>query len=339
MEFSRWHRRAGVTTVQAVLIVAGLVGLLGLAACGEGGGIAGDSTARPSLSRPPASEVESPPVADTPTDRPTRGDRTPRDEPTRTQPPRTDPPDETQPPPTQGGEAPPPTQGGAVPAPTQPPAQTEPAETEPTPPPSPPAAAPTASAAAGEDSGLGTLGWILLIGLVAVAIAGLVIWRSRRAAAWDAEAAALVADTRAATTTRLPGVLTATTAAQRGLSWPPLRADLIELVRRWDLLTERASGEWRRGRARQVSELVQNLGAAVDAENDAMAAGRDWTLLRPRVIGADQALSAALAEQAPPDQTPAGPGSSQPGQPPPRPAQPAPGAHRAPDPEPPGFPT
>jgi hypothetical protein len=148
---------------------------------------------------------------------------------------------------------------------------------------------------------MGVLGWLLLIALVAVLIGGLLIWRSRRKAEWDTEATALEAETRAATGTRLPAVLTAETAGQRALSWPPLRADLAGLIDRWDLLTQRASDERRRNRSLQLGGLLQDLVAAVDAENDAVAAGRDWTLLRPRVDEAQRALSAALVEQPQPD--------------------------------------
>lgn len=42
----------------------------------------------------------------------------------------------------------------------------------------------------------------------------------------------------------------------------------------------------------------------MDAENQALAAGRDWRLLRPRVDAADRALSAVLAGT--PQQEPAG---------------------------------
>jgi hypothetical protein len=40
---------------------------------------------------------------------------------------------------------------------------------------------------------------------------------------------------------------------------------------------------------------LQELLAAVDAENQAPAADRDWRLLRPRVDQAQRALSATLA--------------------------------------------
>jgi hypothetical protein len=75
--------------------------------------------------------------------------------------------------------------------------------------------------------------------VVALAV-GWLLWRSRRRSAWDAQATALEHDTRTATGTQLPPVLTAEDAGQRALSWPPLRATLAELMRRWDRLAERA---------------------------------------------------------------------------------------------------
>jgi hypothetical protein len=99
--------------------------------------------------------------------------------------------------------------------------------------------------------------------------------------------------------------LTATTAGQRGLTWPPVRVGLVDLVNRWNGLTERASGEPRRNWSLQISGLLQDLIAAVDAENEALTVGRDWTLLRPRVSQAEQALSAVLAGQPRPEPPPA----------------------------------
>ncbi|HKF00462.1 MAG TPA: hypothetical protein VKG45_16210 [Actinomycetes bacterium] len=152
---------------------------------------------------------------------------------------------------------------------------------------------------------MGALGWTLLIALVVGLLAAWMIWRSRRksAAAWDTDAGALATATRTATSTRLPPVLTAETPEQRALTWPPLRADLIDLARRWDLLTGRAADDRRRNRSAQIRSLLRELVAAVDAENQALATGRDWRLLRPRVDDALQALSAALApgaQQPPP---------------------------------------
>ena len=159
-----------------------------------------------------------------------------------------------------------------------------------------PTSAPTPSAAAAAESeGLGVLGWTLLLLLVVALAAGWLLWRSRRRSAWDAQATALEADTRTATSLQLPPVLTAEDAGQRALSWPPLRATLVDLMRRWDLLAERGPDDQRRNRTRQVRSLLQELVAAVDAENEALATGRDWRLLRPRVDQAERALSAVLA--------------------------------------------
>jgi predicted permease len=177
------------------------------------------------------------------------------------------------------------------------------------PPPAATTPAPSISdaAAAAESDGVGPFGWLVLIGLVAaIIIGGLLIYRARRKTDWDAEAGALEAETRTVTTTRLPPVLTATTAGQRGLAWPPVRASLVDLVARWNALAERASGEPRRNRSLQISGLLQDLIAAVDAENEALAVGRDWTLLRPRVIQADRALAATLANQPQPEPPPTG---------------------------------
>jgi hypothetical protein len=162
-----------------------------------------------------------------------------------------------------------------------------------------PTSAPTPSAAgtpaAAESAGLGAVGWSLLILLVVALAAGWLLLRSRRRSAWDAQAAALEQDTRTVTGTRLPHVLTAEDAGQRALSWPPLRATLVDLRRRWALLAERAPDDQRRNRTGQVHNLLQELVAAVDAENEALATGRDWRLLRPRVDQTERALSAVLA--------------------------------------------
>jgi hypothetical protein len=156
---------------------------------------------------------------------------------------------------------------------------------------------------------LGPWGWALLVVLVGGLIAWL-LWRSRQRSAWDAEAAALETETRVTTSTQLPPVLIAETPEQRALSWPQLRAGLVDLARRWDLLAERASDDRGRNRSVQISRLLQELVAAVDAENQALAAGRDWRLLRPRVDEADRALSAVLAGA--PQQEPAADGWSGP---------------------------
>jgi hypothetical protein len=275
-------RRADAAWVLAGLVM-GLVLLLGGCGTGDGDISSTRTSTERSGTRPAPSGTEAPSETATPSTRPTR---TTAETPTSTRPPSsTRPPTSIEPPPS----------AAALPATST----------------STPSAA--AEPASGEAAGLGALGWILLAALAAGLIGGLVIWRARRHSAWDAEAAALEADTRTITSTRLPSVLTAETAGQRALSWPPLRATLIELIGRWDLLAERASDDRRRHRAGQIRSLLQELVAALDAENEALATGRDWRLLRPRVDEVERALSALLAG-VPPQEPPAG---GDPGQPPP----------------------
>jgi hypothetical protein len=259
-------RRAATARLLAGLVLS-LV--LGLAGCGADGG--SDSAARPTTersgTRPTPSGTESP--SETTTE-PTRPPRTSADTPTS---------DRT------------PTSAERPSSPTTTPERSAEALA--------PTSAPTPSAAgtpvAAESEGLGAAGWTLLILLVVALAAGWLIWRSRRRSAWDAQATALEDDTRTTTGIRLPPVLTAEDAGQRALSWPPLRTELVELMRRWALLAERAPDGQRRNRTGQVRNLLQELVAAVDAENEALATGRDWRLLRPRAAQAERALSAVLA--------------------------------------------
>jgi hypothetical protein len=229
---------------------------------------------------------------------------------------------------------------------TKPPTTTATTTTATTPPASA-SAAPATSNASGTWAGLSPLGWFLLILLIAALIGGLVTWRSRRKAVWQADADALAADSRAVVGARVPAVLAATTATDRALSWPPVRADLSDLAARWGLLAERAPDEEQRRRSGQVGLLLQDLVAAVDAENEALATGRDWSLLRPRVDDIVRTLSAALGEQAQPgygQQPPPGygqepsPGYGQ--EPPPGyggQTQPPPPGYGGPPPPPPGY--
>jgi hypothetical protein len=267
-------------------LVAGLV--LGLSGCGAGGGSdsATRTTTERSGTRPIPSATESPGGTESPsetTTEPTRPPRTTAETPTS---------DRT------------PTTAERPSSPTTTPATSAERPSSPTtiPATSAEALAPTSAAtpssgtpAAAESEGLGALGWTLLLLLVVALAGGWLLWRSRRRSAWDDESAAVERDTRTATGSQLPPVLTAEDAGQRALSWPPLRAELVELMRRWGLLAERAPDDQRRSRAGQVRSLLQELVAAVDAENQALATGRDWRLLRPRVDQAERALSAVLA--------------------------------------------
>ena len=311
MGHSRNHRRTGVTSVLTGLAIGVL---FALSACGGGDG---ESSARPSAdvsidrpSREPGAEA-SPPAEATPSEaqrtRSREAERTTEPAETTTRPPT--PAETTTRPPTPARTTTRPPTSAAV-VPTQTTTTKAPAKATPPPTTQPPAVTPAASASAvavaAESGGLGPFGWLLLIGLLAaMIIGGLLLYRSQRRSAWDTEARALEVETRTAIETRLGPVLTATTAAQRGLTWPPVRSLLTDLVNRWTGLAERSSGEQRRNWSLQISGMLEHLIAAVDAENEALAVGRDWTLLRPRVRQAEQALSAVLAGQPRPEPPPA----------------------------------
>jgi hypothetical protein len=172
-----------------------------------------------------------------------------------------------------------------------------PATTSAVPPTTLPAAAEPSPAAATSGSS-GTLGWLLLLLLALGAlVAFLFVRRSRRGTTWDAEASAATADTRAVLDRRLPTVMTAQAAAERALTWPPLREDLIGLANRWGNLSGQAPDDPRRESAGQLVVMLQDLVAALDAESQALATGRQWQLLRPQVDAVIRALLAGLAAQ------------------------------------------
>jgi hypothetical protein len=290
----------------AVLLAGVLLGVLfGPMACGT------DGEERPS--RPSAAAS-----ADRPTPTRTEPAEEPSPEPTRTadaaeEPTRTPRPDRTEAPATTKPAAPdktttkpaapektttkPATPDKTTAEAEEPTEETKPPTTTAAPTPAASSAVPVTSTASGTWAGLSPLGWFLLILLIAALIGGVVTWRSRRKTVWQADADALAADSRAVVGMRLPAVLAAPTATDRALSWPPVRADLSDLSARWGLLAEKAPGEDPRRRAGQVSLLLQDLVAAVDAENEALATGRDWSLLRPRVDDIVRTLSATLGEQ------------------------------------------
>jgi hypothetical protein len=97
-----------------------------------------------------------------------------------------------------------------------------------------------------------------------------------------------------------------------------VRADLTEMSSRWDLLAGRAADDYHRASAGQVSAMAEDLTTAVDQENQALATGRDWTMLSPRVDeivrALDGALMGFLVAQPDPNAT-AGTGATYPGDP------------------------
>ncbi|WP_328467720.1 MSCRAMM family adhesin SdrC [Actinoplanes sp. NBC_00393] len=279
-------------------VLIGLVAvLLGAAACsGDGEGIAlpsGRPSVEVSLDRTERSTPEQTRTTE----------RTEEPEPTRTtQEPTQEPePTRTTQEPTQEPE---PTRTTQEPEPTR--TTQEPAET------TEPAQSPAAAVPVSEDTGSsGFLGWLLLFVLLGGSIAIVLVTRSRREAVWAAEASALAAETRSVTGVRLPPVLTARTTAERALTWPPVRDDLIDLATRWAGLAERSTGEAQQASAGTAAALLRDLVPAVDAENEALAAGRDWHRLRPQVDSILDALNAILTPRPatgtvpPPDPGPA----------------------------------
>lgn len=106
----------------------------------------------------------------------------------------------------------------------------------------------------------------------------------------------MTADTRTVVGTRLPAVLVMGAAAQRALAWPRVRAGLIALADRWAVLGIEGAGEEWRDWSRRVEYLVRELVATIDAENEALAAGAEWRLLRPRAQDAERTLAATVAD-------------------------------------------
>jgi hypothetical protein len=275
----------------AVLLAA----VIGLAGCGGGGG---EGTALPSAGVPERSvEVTAEPTRTRtrtaePTTTPAEAETTTPAEAETTTPAAAET-TTTRPPPAVA----------APPGPTQTARTTTPAKTTTPASTTKPATTPAASAAAvaaAESESVGPYGWLLVIGLLTMLGVGCaLVYRSQQKSAWDDEARAVKAETRTITATRVPPVLTTTTVAQRGLAWPPVRAGLTDLVRRCDSLAASALGEPRRLWAGQLGALLRDLIAAVDAENEALAGGRDWRVLRPGVNQAERALNAALTNQLP----------------------------------------
>jgi hypothetical protein len=286
--------------------------LLGAGAC-EGGG--GDGTSLPSgrpstdrtVTRPTDDTQETPKPTDDRTGRPTRtGDATPTARPTEA------PPTTAQPAPTTGQPRPEPTRAQPTQAPEQPPdtAQAAPPAQQPVQPATTP---PAASDVAAESTGSGDVWCLLLILMVGLLVGGLVLWRTQHRSDWDTDAATLVGATTAVLN-RLPSMLTTTTAGERALTWPPLRDDLGNLMGSWDVLASRTADEERRAWAYEVRTSLQDLVDAVDQENEVLAADREWRLLRPRVIAAQEALAAVLSARPQPG-TPAPSMAGRPGQP------------------------
>lgn len=144
----------------------------------------------------------------------------------------------------------------------------------------------------------GYLGWLLLLVLVGGVFIVVVVTRSRRTAAWDAQCSDLTAETGEAVTVDLPPVLAAHAAEERAESWPPVRDDLIDLSGRWVALAGRAPDDARQATADETAILLRDLVPAIDTETRALADGGDWQRLRPEVDAILDALAASAAAAA-----------------------------------------
>jgi hypothetical protein len=130
----------------------------------------------------------------------------------------------------------------------------------------------------------------LLVALIAVVLIG----RSRRAAGWRAESAALADETRTFLDTRVVPVLARRATAERDAGWPPIRDGLAGLEARWAALSTRAPETAGQAAAAEPAGLIQDLVTAVEAENDARATGSDWGPARAEVDATLDALAVAL---------------------------------------------
>ena len=144
----------------------------------------------------------------------------------------------------------------------------------------------------------GYLGWLLLFVLVGGVFVVVVVGRSRRTAAWDAQCSDLTAEADEVTAVRLPPVLDASAAEERAVSWPPVRDDLIDLSGRWGALAARAPDDARQATADEMAILLRDLVPAIDAETRALADQGDWQRLRPEVDAILDALAASAAATA-----------------------------------------
>ncbi|MCA2211500.1 hypothetical protein [Jidongwangia harbinensis] len=324
------HRRTGTRTVLAALLLGTV---LATAACGAGGedpparpsgGASTRATDRTTADEPDPTRTRDAERTAAPTETTVRPPTSPAaEEPAPTRTTRTAAPAETtdRPPTSRATEEPEPDQTTRTTVPAaataRPPAPTVAAEPEPVPTtrtttpaatttPAPAGSVSAAVAVAGTSgpSLLACTALLLLVG--ALVVGGVLLSRSQQRSAWDTEARALESETRTVTAVRLPPVLSTSAAARRGLAWPPVRADLTDVQGRWNSLTERASGDARRNWSLQLSGRLAELIAAVDAESEEMAAGRNWMLLRPRVNRAEHALAAVLAGRPEPEPPAAG---------------------------------
>jgi hypothetical protein len=286
--------------MRRLLPVGVVLCLLGVAACTGEGDVGSLPSTRPSVEATvdrtvPARTTEPDPTRttakpDEPEPAKTTG-KTREPEPTRTKEPEPTKTTEPEPEPTKTTEKPQPADTRTVEVTvTKVPAATTTTATTPA---SEPSSAAVVTVAEEDGSG-GFFGWFLLFLLFAGLAAAVLIARSRRTSTWDAEAGVLSAETRTITESRLLSVLGTGEAERRGVAWPPVRDDLTGLSVRWGALGAQNIDGARQARARELAVLLRDLAVAVDAENEALATGREWRLLRPQVEQILDTIEAAM---------------------------------------------
>jgi hypothetical protein len=133
------------------------------------------------------------------------------------------------------------------------------------------------------SSGPSSTVWIV-IGVAVLALLAIIalVVRARRRSGRSAELQALVAETMTVVNDQVPQALASVDSRSRSLAWSPVNAELAHLTGRWNTTAENASDDDGR-RAQETGRLLADLAVAVNAENNALRQGLDWTLLRPRV--------------------------------------------------------
>lgn len=308
-------RPAGTTRARGWLLPAGATVALLLGGCGGGGvtlptpsvtlptipsisvSVPSISVPVPSVSVPPTAVVPDTPTPDatTPSDTPTP---TPTKTPTKTPTPTTTPPKPT---PTPTTTPPKPTETTSVVVtstvtPTKEVTRTATATPTPTPTPSPSATATAApEPVAGDDGGIPGWVWLVLAALLA-GLAGFLVVRSRRRAAWDAELAEAEADVAWFGRVLLPQLQQTTTPDALAGGWQVSAARVSAAEDRLTGLEAAAPEEQRAARARTLRDAVR----ASRADVESLVATRDQAATPVQLAAATSRLLTALNPPPPP---------------------------------------
>ena len=304
------HRTPGTTRSRGWLVPAGATVALLLAGCGGGDvtlptpsrsltvpsvsvSVPSISVPAPSVSIPSRSVPPTAVVPDTPTPEPTQ---TPSDTPTPTK--------TTKPPtPTPTTKPPTPTETTSVVVtstvtPTKEVTRTATATPTPTPTPTPsPSATASAAPAPVADEGGGIPGWVWLLVAAAIAgLAGFLVVRSRRRAAWDAELAEGEEEVAWFGRVLLPQLQETTTPDALAGGWQVSAARVSAAEDRLTGLEAAAPEEQRAARARTLRDAVRESRADVES----LVATRDQAATPVQLAAATRRLLTALNPPPPP---------------------------------------